>query len=148
MKYLIVVMLCLLCACTSCNQPAANNHNIQPLPETQSHTQNKIQDKNNSDPPPEPKESFVTNAWLTVKKINKNHSAKQATGTFIAKRNKITITTNNAEHFAIDTNRIPINWRRPVILSINGRNSELKKRDYSIIQFKHDKYGQWSVVEP
>lgn len=148
MKYLSVVMLCLLCACTSCNQPAANKHNVQPQPGIQSHSQNQHQAKKIGDSAPEPKESFVKNSWLTVKKINKNRSAKIATGTFNVKRNKIMITTNNAEQFAIDTSRIPINWRRPVVLSINGRNSELKKRGYSIIHFKHDKYGQWSVVEP
>lgn len=138
-KYLCMVILCLLCACTSCNQPSTNKHIVQPQPEIQSKA---------AEPTPQPGESFVKNSWLTVKKINKKNTAKSATGTFNEKRNKIMITTNNAEQFAIDTSRIPINWRRPVVLSINGRNSELKKRDYSIIHFKHDKYGQWSVIEP
>jgi len=139
MKYPCMAGLCLLCACTSCNQPNTNKHIVQPQPEIQSKT---------AEPTPQSGESFVKNSWLKVKKINKNPSAKIATGTFNPKRNKISIDTNNTEQFAIDTSHIPINWSRPVILSINGRNSELRKRDYAIIHFKHDKYGQWSVVEP
>ncbi len=70
-----------------------------------------------------------------------------ATGSFDPERNKLDIDTHDVESFAIDTGRIPIRWDKLVILSIDRKNSELVRRDYSVLHFTRDKYG-WHVIEP
>ena len=86
--------------------------------------------------------------WLFVQKVKDGERGAWATGTFNAKRNKIEIQTRGAQAFAIDTARIPIIWERLVIIGVDGVNSELRKRDYRIYQFKRGDLGQWVVVEP
>lgn len=85
--------------------------------------------------------------WLYVKKIRGDAQGAWATGDFIKDRNKIDIRTHDVAEFAIETSRIPINWNRPVVLGIDGLNTELKKREHSLIVFEIDKYGAWVVRE-
>ncbi len=86
--------------------------------------------------------------WLFVQKVVKDGDGGWATGAFDPKRNKITIETHAVESFLIDTSRVAINWKKLVILRINGRNSELKKRDRQVLHFALDRHGLWVVKEP
>ena len=86
--------------------------------------------------------------WLIVEKVMDRATGGWATGSFIQERNKLVIETHNVGQFAIDTGRIPIDWKRLVILGIDGRNSELRKRDYPVLHIARDEYGQWVVLEP
>lgn len=86
--------------------------------------------------------------WLMVEKVMDRATGGWATGSFIQERNKLVIETHNVGQFAIDTGRIPIDWERLVILGIDGRNSELRKRDYPVLHIARDDYGQWVVLEP
>ncbi len=86
--------------------------------------------------------------WVYVERIKKGASDPWGRGTFDRSRNKISIETHQLRRFAVDVSRIPINWERLVILSINGRNSELRKRDFHVYHFEYDKYGRWAVMEP
>jgi hypothetical protein len=95
------------------------------------------------EPPPE-----SPDRWLTVEKSLAGFGKVKSSGVFDAKRNKISINVDGVEEFSIDIDRMPIDWDRLVVLSINGENSELRWRDYSPILFRRDKYGRWSVVEP
>ena len=70
-----------------------------------------------------------------------------ATGSFDRKRNKLDIRTRDVQDFSIDVSRIPINWERLVVIGIDGANSELRKRDYSVLHFRLDDHGQWVVLE-
>lgn len=90
----------------------------------------------------------TTDRWLHLLEVNENEPGAWATGAFDPERNKIDIDLHGARAFAIDTDRIPIDWDRLVILGIDGRNSELRKRDYSVLRFARDDYGRWVVVEP
>ncbi len=85
--------------------------------------------------------------WLYLEKAKPGAPGGWATGTFHPQRNKIEIHTRDVEGFAIDTSRIAIDWVRLVVLGIDGRNSELKKRDYDVLHFQRDEHGQWVVVE-
>ena len=85
--------------------------------------------------------------WLTVEKIKGDAPGAWATASFDAKRNKVAIRTRDVEQFAIDVSRIPVRWDRLVIIAIDGKNSELVRRDHSVLHFVNDKYG-WHVVEP
>ncbi|MEK7711377.1 MAG: hypothetical protein AAB341_05720 [Planctomycetota bacterium] len=60
----------------------------------------------------------------------------------------MTIHTKDVERFAIDTSRIRIDWKRLVILGIDGKNSELRKRDFDLFHFALTDHGEWIVVEP
>ena len=86
--------------------------------------------------------------WLFAEAVEEGATGGWATGSFDAARNKLEIDTKDLQAFAMDVSRIPIQWERLVILSINGRQSELRKRDYALLHFKLDDYEQWVVVEP
>lgn len=85
--------------------------------------------------------------WLFVREIKGEAKGAWATGDFNRERNKIDIRTHDVSAFAIETSRMSVNWNRPVVLGIDGSNSELKRRDESLILFEIDKYGAWVVRE-
>lgn len=86
--------------------------------------------------------------WLSVKRAVDPGTGTWGKGDFDAERNKISVVTKNVAEFTIDTNRIPIDWSRLVIISIDGIAAELRPRDYSPLVFKREGYSSWSVVEP
>lgn len=85
--------------------------------------------------------------WLFIEKVRADTPDGWAKGTFNKKRNRIAVETHGALGFAIDIERIPIDWERLVVIRIDGRNSELRKRDYSRYHFQRDKYGRWIVAD-
>jgi len=84
--------------------------------------------------------------WLDVDGIRGDAPGAWATGSFDAERNKITVDTQDVDHFTIDTSRIPIRWDRLVIIRIDGRNSELVQREHSLYQFARDEHNRWVVI--
>jgi hypothetical protein len=86
--------------------------------------------------------------WLFVQKVADKAKGGWATGSFDADRNKLSITTSDVAEFALDTSRVAINWKKLVVLSIDGKNSELRKRNYDILQFTRTPHGEWTVREP
>jgi len=139
-----------LLADTSCQTPSAAPKANDPAPA-------KSQDvETGSDPaepsaPPEvriPAELYDADRWLFVEKAKDGVEGAWATGSFSRKRNRLSIRERDVQQFAIDTSRIAINWERLVVISINGRTSELRKRDYPFLHFARDDHGQWVVREP
>ena len=86
--------------------------------------------------------------WLTVDEIRDNAPGAWATGSFLAERNRIVIETEAVARFSIDMGRVPVRWERLVVIRIDGRNSELVKRDQAIYRFVLDDHGRWVVLEP
>ena len=86
--------------------------------------------------------------WLVVTKARANSDGGWATASFDQDRNKLIIKTRDVQRFTIDTGRIAINWERLVVLSLDGRNSELRQRDVDVLHFFRDQHGQWIVAEP
>lgn len=86
-------------------------------------------------------------SWVAVVAFEADAPGGWVTGDFDAERNKIEIRTHGVSRFAMDLGRLPIDWSRKVILGINGRNSELVKRDYNVYQVGRDESGGWSVIE-
>ena len=86
--------------------------------------------------------------WLSVVAIKDGAPGAWATGSFKVKRNRLDIRTKDVQTFTLDTSRIPIRWDKPVVMNINGRTGELRRRDYSILRFALDGRGDWLVVEP
>jgi hypothetical protein len=95
-----------------------------------------------------PVESYDSNRWLAVLKVREGEDGAWATGSFSRARNKLDVHTRGAQEFAVDVSRIPINWERLVVIGIDGVNSELRKRDFSVYRFARDEHGRWVVVEP
>jgi len=85
--------------------------------------------------------------WLTVTKGDPKEKGAWATGRFDAGRNRLEITTRDALEFTVDVGRIEIDWSKLVILRINDRNTELKKREQSVYRFLRGSQGQWEVRE-
>ncbi len=85
--------------------------------------------------------------WLWVEAVRDNADGGWATGSFDAKRNKLSIRTRDVQRFAIDVSRIRIDWERLVVIGIDGANSELRKRDFVVLHFARDGHGQWVVDE-
>ena len=86
--------------------------------------------------------------WLRVEKIQGDAAGAWATGSFNPQRNKLDIRTRDVAQFTIDVQPIPIDWERLVVIRIDGSNSELIRRDYSLYRFVRDEHGQWVVAEP
>ncbi|MCH7596777.1 MAG: hypothetical protein IID35_09495 [Planctomycetes bacterium] len=85
--------------------------------------------------------------WLFTESMRSGTAGGWTTGTFDPRRNKIAVKTNSATGFAIDTGRIAIDWERLVIISIDGRNSELRRRDFDVLHFRLDEHKRWIVLE-
>ena len=86
--------------------------------------------------------------WLFVEKAKDGTPGGWATASFDRQKNKLDIHTRDVRQFVIDASRVPIDWQRLVVLSIDGKNSELRRRDFSLLHFRFDDHGQWVVVEP
>jgi hypothetical protein len=102
-------------------------------------------------PPPRiplPDDPDTADRWLFVEKAKGDAPGGWATGSFDREKNKLDVHTRDVRQFAIDVERIAIDWKRLVVLSIDGKNSELRKRDVSLLHFRLDDHGQWVVVEP
>lgn len=85
--------------------------------------------------------------WLFVDEVTPGERGGYATGDFLPERNKLVIDIKNVEAFTVDTAKIRINWERPVIFSLNSKNSELVKRDTARMNFIRNSYGAWVVKE-
>jgi len=135
------VLLMLLCSCSEpahVSEPAvraAGDQTVEPKPTVVE-----------SVPPTLPALNDPSR-WLFVQKVEKDGDGGWATGAFDPNRNKITIETHAVKAFRIDTSRMKINWKKLVILSIDGRNSELKKRDWQVLYFALNRHGLWVVEE-
>lgn len=86
--------------------------------------------------------------WLFVTEARERKTAAWASGSFDKDRNKLSIRTDNVERFTVDTSRIPIDWQKLVVIRIDGKNSELRKRDDPVLTFALDEHNRWVVVEP
>lgn len=137
-----------------CHQPSASSIQDRPVNTPQTHNDISARLIEITPPahPPLPVHSQPRRddhpRWLMTERYELDSEDTWVNASFEVNRNKIKINIRNIRQFAIDTRRIHIDWKRRVILSINDRNSELKKRDYPIIRFALDEYNQWYVVEP
>ncbi len=86
--------------------------------------------------------------WLRVEKVREGSEGGWARAGFDRTRNKIVIDTHDVTGFSLDVRKIPLNWQRKVILSIDGVNSELRKRDIDVYHFIYDEHGRWRILEP
>jgi len=93
-------------------------------------------------------EKDTDDRWLWVKKVQSEAPGGWATASFDRDRNRFDIALDGAQAFELDTERAKVDWERPVVLSINGRNSELRRRDFSRLEFVRDDHGEWIVKEP
>lgn len=88
------------------------------------------------------------NRWLFVEKVADGAMGGWATGSFDEERNKLSITTSDVAEFALDTSLIKINWKKLVVLSIDCKNSELRKRNFDILHLRRSAHGEWAVRKP
>ena len=86
--------------------------------------------------------------WLFVEKTRDGAKGGWASGSFDRSRNKLEIRTEDVEQFGLYLERVPIDWDKLVVLSIDGKNSELRRRDHSRIRVQLDQHGKWAVLEP
>jgi hypothetical protein len=86
--------------------------------------------------------------WLTVLEAKAGTEGGWATGSFDARRNRLTIRTRDVARFMVDTGRIPINWERLVVVSLDGRTSELRRRKDPVLHFVLNEQREWVVREP
>ncbi|UCF34599.1 MAG: hypothetical protein JSV78_04705 [Phycisphaerales bacterium] len=131
----------------SCREPA---HKPTPV-ETNSNARVTVVPKEpDPEPPPEPVRVGLDDSdrWLSVTRIDREAAGGWATGSFNPQRNKITIRTRNIQRFTIDVGRIPVDWERLVVLSIDERNTELRRRDFDLLEFVRSQREGWAIVEP
>lgn len=85
--------------------------------------------------------------WLVVTRVAEGAGGGWATGDFDVERNRLTIDTQSVTGFAADLSRVPVDWGRLVIVRLDGRGSELRKRDAAVYRFTLDSQGRWTVEE-
>jgi hypothetical protein len=149
----ICVAMCgaVLLADTSCQGPSATPPKANDPASEKSQRAEGVSEPVEPSPPEDlriPAELHDPDRWLFVEKPKDGVEGAWATGSFNRKRNRLTIRERDVQQFAIDTSRVPIDWERLVVISINGRTSELRKRDYPFLHFFRDDHGQWVVREP
>lgn len=83
--------------------------------------------------------------WLTVETARNGTAGAWATGSFDRERNKLDIQTKDVQRFVIDVGRVPIDWEKLVVLRIDGKSHELRRREQHRYHFVLDRYGQWVV---
>jgi hypothetical protein len=88
------------------------------------------------------------NRWLFVEKARDEAKGGWATGAFDPARNKIEVRTRDVTRFGLFLDRVPIDWEKLVVLSIDGKNSELRRRPRDRLRLELDEHGQWTVIEP
>jgi hypothetical protein len=128
-----------LSACQPSAAPKTTSTQVSPTP--------RPQDSVPASPPVVRLDRNDSDDWLFIEKVRPDTPDGWAKGTFNKKRNRITVETHGALGFAIDIERIPIDWERLVVIRIDGKNSELRKRNYSRYHFQRDEYGRWIVAE-
>ena len=102
-------------------------------------------------PPPRiplPDDPDAADRWLFVEKAKGDAPGGWATGAFDRQKNKLDIRTRDVQQFAIDVELIAIDWQRLVVIAIDGKNSELRRREVTLLHFRLDDHGQWVVTEP
>lgn len=102
-------------------------------------------------PAPEPVKAeshFHSSAeWVEIVALTDGATRGDIEAVFDEGRNKFTIDAEGVSEFLLDVCRVKVNWTRPVILKIDGRNSELRKRDYCRLRMRMVGRGAWEVVE-
>lgn len=102
-------------------------------------------------PAPEPVKAespFHSSAeWVEIVALSDGATSGAIEAGFDEGRNKFTIDATGVSEFLLDVCRVKVNWNRPVILKIDGRNSELRKRDYCRLRMRMVGSGAWEVVE-
>lgn len=96
----------------------------------------------------EPESPFYSSAeWVEIVALSGRATRGEIEAVFDEERNKFTIDATGVSEFLLDVCRVKVNWNRPVILKIDGRNSELRKRDYCRLRMRMIGKGAWEVVE-
>ncbi len=86
--------------------------------------------------------------WLRAEQLRADVDGGWVTGDFLPERNKIEIHTRDLTEFSINVGLLPIEWGRLVVVGIDGRNSELRRRDFDVYHIARDEHGKWVVLEP
>lgn len=84
--------------------------------------------------------------WLMVLSPIPDAKGGWAKGSFDAERNRFTIDTFDVEAFSIDTSALQIDWSKLVILRLDGRNTELGRKENPVITFTRGTATPWETL--
>jgi len=106
-----------------------------------------------SEPGPPPAEAARPNVLslepLTmIERSLDEKQAARAIGTFDRSRNRLAFELRNVSAFSIELASIPIDWSRPVVLSLDRVPVELRRRDTQRLHFTRTPQGTWLIEEP
>lgn len=135
-----------LCGCRNGDGGQHVMRNDSPSPQVSQPLPDQGSDSPATAPPPRGPRSGESD-WIVVEALDDDVEGGWATGSFDPDRNKLTLETEGVRGFSVDTSRIAIDWRRPVVLRLNGANSELRPRDHPVLRFHRDEHGAWIVDE-
>ena len=85
--------------------------------------------------------------WLVVEVISDGVVGGWATADFVSAANKIVIETFDVQQFAMHLDMISIDWRRRVVLRIDGSVFELTRKHYPLIRLRRSDMGVWNSVD-
>ena len=84
---------------------------------------------------------------LVVEVISDGVVGGWATADFVSAANKIVIETFDVQQFAMHLDMISIDWRRRVVLRIDGSVFELTRKHYPLIRLRRSDMGVWNSVD-
>lgn len=94
-----------------------------------------------------PVEADDPDRWVIATEFTKGTKGGWVTGRFDARRNKIDVHTHDLTGFDLIVDRLAVNWDRIAVISIDGVNSQLRRRDQARLRFRLQPGGDWVVVE-
>ncbi|MHC5110678.1 MAG: hypothetical protein ACYTHJ_12480 [Planctomycetota bacterium] len=148
-RMLAIFAITVLFGCNSNGPPETSSNPRQASSGTESKgpTGNSPEVEVSEDLPAPVLPDHVRRPWVEVVAASGDAAGGWAVGGFVPSRNRINIDTHDVSAFSLNTSLIPIDWEKLVILNLDGRTSELVRRDDPTIQFRRDGSGGWEVPE-
>ncbi len=88
----------------------------------------------------------LRSGWVKLTQKKENEQRSWIEGEVISD-DKLSITTENMAVFDLDLSRISMDWSGSVVLRIDGFNSELRRKDRTVLRMQRSASGGWTVAE-
>jgi hypothetical protein len=85
--------------------------------------------------------------WLEVDEVDDHTRRAWAEGRIEGDR-KIVIDTHNVAKFRLNLSCLRLNWKKRIVLRLDGFNSELTRKRWPIVRFVRTPAGAWEVYNP
>ena len=90
--------------------------------------------------------SPLREGWLVIEERADARQWAWVEGSIVGD-DKCVLDTSNIRRFQLDLSRLRLNWDRPIVLRIDGFNSQLTRKRWPVLDFLRTPSGAWIVVD-